>query len=223
MGKCGCWTPTKAHLIFAWIASMNSIIWNHEVCSCLMKSRKLKKTIKIIKRMHARRKFGCKRKKVYWKWGFLLPKRNLEIDFFKLELFSWKWFDNSIQNCKFSIKKTNRGRGVHQCGQRSGAGYVYMQCHGATALFWNQIYSPYFSQCMDYFLRIHPSFSWNWQWAARSCIKHNSIWINISSATTSAILSFSTHWKAGFLICLSLSDGPVSNDEDGKPKPYNLF
>ena len=27
-------------------------------------------------------------------------------------------------------------------------GYVYMQCHGAAAPFWNQIYNPHFSQCV---------------------------------------------------------------------------
>ena len=80
---------------------------------------------------------------------------------------------------------------------------------------------PHFPQCVAYFLRIHPSFSWDWQWAARSCIKQNSIWINISSATASAILSFSTHWKAGVLICFSLSYGLVSNDENGVMESQN--
>ena len=32
--------PTKVHITFAQIDSMNSIVWNHEVCSCLGKSRK---------------------------------------------------------------------------------------------------------------------------------------------------------------------------------------
>ena len=32
--------PTKVHITFAHIDSMNSIVWNHEVCSCLGKSRK---------------------------------------------------------------------------------------------------------------------------------------------------------------------------------------
>ena len=32
--------PTKVHITFARIDSMNSIVWNHEVCSCLGKSRK---------------------------------------------------------------------------------------------------------------------------------------------------------------------------------------
>ena len=27
--------PTKVHITFARIGSMNSIVWNHEVCSCL--------------------------------------------------------------------------------------------------------------------------------------------------------------------------------------------
>ena len=31
---------TKVHITFAQIDSMNSIDWNHEVCSCLGKSRK---------------------------------------------------------------------------------------------------------------------------------------------------------------------------------------
>ena len=30
--------PTKVHITFARIDSMNSIVWNHEVCSCLGKS-----------------------------------------------------------------------------------------------------------------------------------------------------------------------------------------
>ena len=32
--------PTKVHITFALIDSMNSIVWNHEVCLCLGKSRK---------------------------------------------------------------------------------------------------------------------------------------------------------------------------------------
>ena len=41
----GCWVPTKAQINFAWVDSMNSIVWSHEVYSCLFKkarkSRKL--------------------------------------------------------------------------------------------------------------------------------------------------------------------------------------
>ena len=32
--------PTKVHITFARIGSMNSIVWNHEVCSCLLKIEK---------------------------------------------------------------------------------------------------------------------------------------------------------------------------------------
>ena len=32
--------PTKVHITFARIDSMNSIVWNHEVCSCLLKIEK---------------------------------------------------------------------------------------------------------------------------------------------------------------------------------------
>ena len=33
--------PTKVHITFARIDSMNSIVWNHEVCSCLEKINKM--------------------------------------------------------------------------------------------------------------------------------------------------------------------------------------
>ena len=35
--------PTKVHITFARIDSMNSLVWNHEVCSCLLKIEKIKK------------------------------------------------------------------------------------------------------------------------------------------------------------------------------------
>ena len=38
--------PTKVHITFAQIDSMNSIVWNHEVYSCLLK---IKKNTKIVK------------------------------------------------------------------------------------------------------------------------------------------------------------------------------
>ena len=41
----GCWAPTKAQFTFAWIDAMNSIIWNHEVYSCLLEIEKIKKNV----------------------------------------------------------------------------------------------------------------------------------------------------------------------------------
>ena len=35
--------PTKVQVDFAWADSMNSIVWNHEVCSCLLKIEKTMK------------------------------------------------------------------------------------------------------------------------------------------------------------------------------------
>ena len=32
--------PTKVHITFARIDSMNPIVWNHEVCSCLLRIKK---------------------------------------------------------------------------------------------------------------------------------------------------------------------------------------
>ena len=41
-----CRAPTKALIDFAWVGSMNSIIWNHEVYSCLEKIKKITKIVK---------------------------------------------------------------------------------------------------------------------------------------------------------------------------------
>ena len=35
--------PSKALIDFAWVDSINSMTWNHEVYSCLRKSREIKK------------------------------------------------------------------------------------------------------------------------------------------------------------------------------------
>ena len=37
--------PSKALINFAWVDSMNSIVWNHEVRSCLWKIEKIKKMV----------------------------------------------------------------------------------------------------------------------------------------------------------------------------------
>ena len=60
-----CRGSTNSPIAFAWINSISPIIWNHEVCSCL-----LKKSIKI--RMHAEMRSGGK---LIWKMGFYWPKR----------------------------------------------------------------------------------------------------------------------------------------------------
>ena len=48
------------------------------------------------------------------KMKILIAYKKSRDGFLKLELLTWKGFENSIQNCKISIKETNRGRGVHQ-------------------------------------------------------------------------------------------------------------
>ena len=45
--------PTKVHITFARIDSMNSIVWNHEVYSCLLK---IEKNQENRLKMHAGRK-----------------------------------------------------------------------------------------------------------------------------------------------------------------------
>ena len=41
-----CRAPTKALINFAWLDSINSIAWNHEVCSCLLKIKEIMKIVK---------------------------------------------------------------------------------------------------------------------------------------------------------------------------------
>ena len=41
---------TKAQFNFAWVNSMNSIIWNHGLYSCLLKIKKIKESHEIIRR-----------------------------------------------------------------------------------------------------------------------------------------------------------------------------
>ena len=79
-----CRAPTKALINFAWVDSINSMIWNYEVCSCLRKSRKIKKigwksnkTMKV----HARRKMAAKD---LLKSGFYASRYSKD-EFFKAE------------------------------------------------------------------------------------------------------------------------------------------
>ena len=63
---------------------MNSIAWNHEVHSCLLRNQEKHEDYheKQIKCMLE----GNLTAKVYWKWGFLLPRKSLKIGFVKARI-----------------------------------------------------------------------------------------------------------------------------------------
>ena len=79
-----CWAPTKAQFIFAWINSINSIIWNYKIKFMLI--------LKHFKKIKENAKWCLSERKWLQIWlenGFLGPKKNLRMKNWRDEII-WK-------------------------------------------------------------------------------------------------------------------------------------
>ena len=123
----GCWPPTNTQITFAWVSSMNSIIWNHEVCSCLLK--KMRKPWKLVENSENACQKGNDSKE-FVKNLDLMP-RYMRMKFENWELFWWKRFGRLESKLVRSQRKEKKDQirrkvctEVVNVGVRSGRGIV---------------------------------------------------------------------------------------------------